>query len=233
MQLPTRNTPVARCEALTAYLAATLRNYASVFQPAPEVRAHLESLATTVSASLATLVASQRAYEAAILALVEPRGRVRLVDVRADEIVKSVQRACADAGVASSVFPEGVTPIVKPVGPSEVAALVVLSARIAATSSWAERDVQRARIDAIQADYQAALDARAAARVATVQARALRDDAKESFLDVYAAVAGQIKAAFPRDRARQEAFFDRIRDAVASEDASEDDADTDEPAPAA
>ncbi|UJR82119.1 hypothetical protein [Sandaracinus amylolyticus] len=226
MQLPSRDTPIARCVTLSAFAQAALRRYATLFDATPDVRARLESLAGTLADVTTTLTTQQAAYEAAALALIGPRVEVKLVDLHADTVVRSVKRAADDAGVGSLVFPAGMQPIVKPVGATEVAALRTLEGRIASASAWADRELQRARIAAVRAEYDAALLRRRDARAAAADARALRDDAKESFLDAYAAVAAAIKELFPRDRPRQDVFFDEARAARGEAD------DDEEPAPA-
>jgi hypothetical protein len=53
---------------------------------------------------------------------------------------------------------------------------------------------------------------------AAAAARAVRDAAKEDFLDAFAAVAGAVKELFPRNRPTQEVFFDQFRSRGASVD---------------
>lgn len=229
MQNPDRYTPIARCEALSLYAQHALRRYQRLFDVSPAAAARLESLAATLAAATDPLIASQAAYRAAVLALLAPRVEVKLVDLKADAVVRSVKRAAEDAGaeVDAAVFPEGATPIVKPVGAAEVAGLRSLSGRIAATPTWADREAQRARVDGVHGEYSAALAARSTAMAVAADARAVRDEAKERFLDAYVAVASAIKELFPRDRIRQDVFFDDVR---AGSRAQDDGDEPDEPA---
>ncbi|AKF06918.1 hypothetical protein DB32_004067 [Sandaracinus amylolyticus] len=216
-----------RCVSLSTFAQSALRRYATLFAPTPDVAARLESLAATLAEATDALTTRQAAYHAAVLALIAPRVEVKLIDLHADTVVRSVKRIAEEAGAAGAVFPAGIQPIVKPVGATEVAALRTLEGRIASATAWRDREAQRARIEAVRADYDRALLNRRDALAASSDARALRDDAKESFLDTYAAVAGAVRELFPRDRQRQDVFFDEVT-------APRSEADDDEPdAPAA
>ena len=211
MQQPLPNTPVAKCETLARHLVASIRRYIAVFAPAPEVRAELEALGARITAGSVALVAAQGVYRERVLDLIEPRVEVKMVDLKADDVVRSVKRTAEDAKVADRVFPFGVMPIVKPVGQTEVDELQKLEERISGAITWSERGAAQARIAAVRAEYTAALDRRRAALSASGAARALRDSTREEFINLYASAMGSIKSLFPRDRATQDAFFDVVR----------------------
>lgn len=213
MQLPTRNTPITRCETAGAFTQGALRRYTSVFETTPEQTARLESLADTVAAATAMLVEAQNAYRAAVLRLVPLRLMVRLVDLRSDEHVRNLKRATDTAGkeISAVVFPKGVTPIVRPVGRTQVDALRAVEGRLAAAAKWQARDTELPRLVAVREQYEAALTSRKEAMVATAALRAQRDAVKEDFLDAFAAVAGAVREVFPRDQRRQDVFFDALR----------------------
>lgn len=176
---------------------------------------------------------TQSAYRAKVVALVPARVEIKLIDLKSADIVRSVKRRADEAGksVSAAVFPGGVTPIIRSYGASEVAGLQRLEGLIAAQSAWSDRETERARIATVRGEYETALKNRADAMTAAAAARAQRDVAKEDFLDAYAAVAGAIKELFPRDRARQDVFFDKVR--ARSTDAGEDEPDEPvEPTPA-
>jgi hypothetical protein len=187
----------------------------------------------------AALLARQQEYRAAVVALVEVRVALKLIDLRSSDEVHSVQRAAEDAGkavgkaVAAAVFLGGITPIVKPMGSSEVTALRLLEGRIAAARDWTGREAQGARVTTVRTAYQDALRRRAEGMATAASKRALRNAAKEDFLDAFASVAASIQKLFLRDRARQNVFFDVLRHAgrvVDELEGTDDDADEpDEP----
>lgn len=223
MQLPDANTPISRCDGLSRYTQAALKRYGEVFDASADVKAKLGALAASLGASTDALNAAQDAYRKSVLGIVGARVELKLVDLKVDEIVRSVKRSADDAGadISAAVFPGGVTPIIKPVGPAEVDALAALDARILAASKWSAKDAQHARIAAAQTEYKAALDARKTGMGEAAGRRALRDAAREDFLDTYAAVAAGVRGLFPRDRARLDVFFDVIRAARAADDATD------------
>ncbi len=68
-----------------------------------------------------------------------------------------------------------------------------------------------ARIVEVRTRYETALRNRTTALNFASSKRALRDAAKEDFLDTYARVASAIKGLFPRDRVMQDIFFEDVR----------------------
>lgn len=228
MQLPNRNTPVERCLELSAFTVGALRTYGAMFEAPPELAAQLEALANTLEPSAAAMAAAQASYRTSVLAIIPHRVAVKLADLRSSDVVKSVKRAAddADPSISDAIFPGGTTPITKPFGQTEVDGLRRLEGRIAAVSAWTGRDAQGARIIAVRTVYETALKGRKEAMLAAGAQHALRDMAKEDFLDAFATVAATIKGVFPRDRARQDVFFDAV--SARAEDRG-DDTDTDEP----
>jgi hypothetical protein len=158
-------------------------------------------------------VRAQGVYRERVLDLIEPRVEVKMVDLKADDVVRSVKRLAEDAKVADRIFPFGVMPIVKPVGQSEVDELQKLEERISGSIGWADKDAAQARIAAVRGEYETALGRRRAALSASGSARALRDSTREEFVNLYASAMGTVKALFPRDKATQDAFFDAVRTA--------------------
>lgn len=226
MQQPQRNTPITRCETAALHAVHAFRRYARIFGPGPETSGRLESIAGTLEEATAALVRAQGEYRAAVIALIPARVEVKLVDLKADDVVRSAKRSADEAGkdVSASVFRSGITPIVKPVGQSEVKALRELEGRIAAATRWPGREDVAARVQAVRTEYEAALAGRQTAMATAADRRAARDSVKEDFLDAFARVVGAVKETFPRDRARQDAFFDVVR-APASVEAGEDEPD--------
>jgi hypothetical protein len=213
MQQPLFNTPVAKCETLARHIVASIRRYIALFSPTAQVRAELEAIAARIAAGSLQLVSAHGVYRERVLDLIEPRVEVKMVDLKADDVVRSVKRLADEAKVADRIFPDGVTPIVKPVGQSEVDELQKLEERISGSIGWADKDAAQARIASVRADYETALGRRRAALSASGSARALRDSTREEFVNLYASAMGTVKALFPRDKATQDAFFDAVRTA--------------------
>lgn len=213
MQLPTENTPIARCEAASLYTQGALRRYPIILEAPPDVAARLESLAEALETGTHALLLAQEEYRKAVLALIPLRFAVKLIDFKADEVVRSVKRAADEAGrdVSAAVFPNGMTPIIRPVGQTQVEALRGLEGRIAAASRWSERDANLARVVAVRNEYETALTERNEGMIEAAAKRAVRNAAKTDFLDLFASIAGAVREIFPRDRKRQDVFFDVLR----------------------
>lgn len=122
--------------------------------------------------------------------------------------------------IAMTIFPDGVTPIIRPVGDTQVAAMRAVEGRLeAAVAIWPAALAEKAKLTTERIAYETALAERKTAMQTTADLRAKRDAAKEDFLDVFATTAGRVKAEFPRDRPMQDLFFDKVTEAmVANED---------------
>ena len=221
MQTPIRQTPVTRCEALAYYAIAATRRYSILLHPPEDVVASLAAIAANLESGVTGLSTSQAAYRTAVLACIGPRVEVRMVDTMADDVVRGAKRSADGAGkdIAAMVFPDGITPIVKPVGQSEVTALIALEGRIeAAPPRWSDAEVQLGRVRSARIAYESALRERTTAMSHAASRRALRDTAKETFLDIYASSTAAIRALFPRDKALQDLFFEETRAASGNAD---------------
>ena len=75
---------------------------------------------------------------------------------------------------------------------------------------WTDAGTEKAKVSALREQYAMALQARRDAEQQETNMRAQRDLAKNDFLDVYAEVANRVRALFPRDRKKQDLFFDAI-----------------------
>jgi hypothetical protein len=220
MQLPTKNTPVATCEAASLYTETMCSKF-------PE-DATLMAVAEGLRVGRTALSTSQAAYRAAVLAVLPLRVEVRFVDYLADKRVRQTQRQAELADgkkggrICSQVFPKGVTPIVKPVGSTEVAELRALEGRLDAVATiWSDAAAQKTELTALRQRYESALSGRQEAVRKVGDLRAARDAAKEDFLDVFAVAGSRIKAEFPRDRVMQDLFFERINARPGTEESEE------------
>jgi hypothetical protein len=194
----------------------------------------LASLATTLTTATINLSAAQKAHADAVIALIPKRVAVKYADFIADKVVRGLQRQAEIADdkkngkIGTALFPNGVTPIIRPVGNTQVVEMRALEGRLeAAIALWPAAAAEKAKIAAERTNYETALTERRTAMEAAADLRAKRDAAKEDFLDVYAATANRVKAEFPRDRPMQDLFFDKVTEAVVADD----DDDTDEAAP--
>jgi len=231
MQLPTAQTPIQKCQELSRYTAAMLARF-------PE-NAALTALIPKLTAAMDALSASHQAHEGASSAVIAQRVAVRHADLVADKAVRQTLKAAqtvdgsSKGRVALQLFPSGVTPIVRPIGVAEVTELRDLEGRLDAVASlWPEAKSEKAKIVAARTQYEAALEARRNVVQTISDAAAARDSAREDFLDVYAEVAARVKAEFPRDRAMQDLFFDRVRAEASPDETDSPPAPTPGPAPA-
>ena len=214
MQHPDRTTPVDRCDGASRYAENAMAQFIEAFEPPADEVLQLRAQIALLLSGRTTLMLKQSDYRTAVLDCIGPRVAVTLVDLRADSVARSAKRSADEAGkdVSAMVFPEGVTPIVKPVGQSEVGELIKLEARVlAAASRWSEAAAIHERIVQVRTRYEAALTQRTTALNAAASKRALRDAAKEDFLDNFAKVASAIKGLYPRDKALQDIFFEDVR----------------------
>ena len=225
--LPNAKTPITRCELKSLYTQAMLGKFSEV--------AGLNGLASKLADATNGLLAREQAYEQKVKELILIRVEVKFTDRLADQLVRlSLKRAEIEDGrpggrIVSVLFPGGSTPIIKPVGGTQIKEMRALEGRyteIAAIYPAGSADLDK--ITAVRYRYEQALEARKLGVEATAQARAARNLAKEEFLDVFAEVANRIKAAFPRDKQTQDLFFlkDKTEDGleVGDDEEAEDDA---------
>jgi len=231
MQLPTSKTTVSKCLQLGFYCQTMLSKF-----PANVV---LVELAAKVGAATSAVSSAQLTYAQAVVAMTVPRVEVKFADYSSDNTVRGTMRAAETADgvkggkIADAVFPGGVTPIVKPVGATQVTEMRKLEGRLeAAAGIWPGALAEKVKVMDERVKYEAALAARKTAMEQSADKRSLRDAAKEDFLDVYASASARVKGEFPRNRAMQDLFFDKVNEAGAVEDGG-DAADDDDVAPAA
>lgn len=232
MQTPTTKTPISKCINLARFAE-------TMFSKFPQNPA-LSALSATMAAARQPLANTQNAYAEAISEIVHARAEVRFADYVADKGVRSAIRAAEQVDgrkngkIVTMIAPQGMTPIIKPVGATQVKAMHDLEGRLeAVASSWDGALAVRAEITALRENYEAAIETRRASGQKASNARAARDAAKEDFLDVYAEIAARVKAEFPRDRQMRDLFFDSVSDNAASADEVDDNDDESAATPAA
>lgn len=224
MQTPTLKTPVTRCISLGLFSQAMLAKF-----PGNPV---LVGLSATMGAATTALAVAQAEYAQSVLALIPLRVAVKFADHVADKVVRDVERAAVSADgakggrLAGAAFPHGVTPIVRPVGQTQCDEMRALEGRLKALEAdWPGAAAERAKIEAERIVYEDTLKARKAGMASSADKRAQRDAVREDYLDVYAATAARVKEQFPRQRAQQDLFFEKIAEAPVADDAEDDDAD--------
>jgi hypothetical protein len=210
MQIPTSKTPVSKCLDLAGYGTRMLVKF-----PANAALAPLAAKMQSISQALSN---AQDAYADAVKAILPTRVDVKYENFVSDRRIRLTQQKAEMAdgkkggAIAAQGFPEGSSPIVRLVGPSQVKAMSDLAGRLAALAAvWPEASAEAQAITQFRDDYEAAIKGRNNAGQAATNLRAARDVAKESFLTAYAEITSRVSAEFPRDTAMQDLFFDDVR----------------------
>jgi hypothetical protein len=181
----------------------------------------------TVNEALAAEHAKRLALRAPLL---RARAKLRFVDHRVDQVIRSAARAAeiVDGGrrgrVAGAIFPEGVRPVVALPGRRQVKPTRDLvdrleNARIAGIDDYRTAWLPKLKaalgeIEGAVYSYDAALAAHDAAFKAEVALREAHHDAVDR-------IVGLVRAAFPRNRAVQDVIFPPIQESDAQETATE------------
>jgi hypothetical protein len=209
MQIPSSKTPIVRCIQLALYAHRMLSKFTS--------NPTLVALAHKMLMTQQALADAQTAYLHAVNAIIFARVDVKYADYTADNGVRmaKLRAELADGKpsgpIASALMPGGVTPIIKPVGATQVKEMRDLEGRYdALAATFREALAEKAKITALRTDYETALETRRAAGQKASDLRAARNLIKEDFLSVYAEVGSRVRAEFPRDRAMQDLFFDDV-----------------------
>ncbi len=229
MQTPTQKTKVSKCVDLGTYASQMMAKF-------PQT-AELVMLSQKLGDATQKLKAAQDAYLLGVGAILPTRVEVTFQNFVSDNRVRQTLRKAelfdgrANGPASSMVFPNGVTPIIKPVGATQVKEMRDMEGRLeAAGAIWPEALSEKAEIGTFRDNYEKALEARRAAGQTASDLRAVRNAVKEDFLMVYVTSANRVKALFPRDRVMQDLFFDEVRSRSVSEDADSDANDDDESA---
>lgn len=177
----------------------------------------LVALAHKMLTTQQALADAQTAYLQAVNAIIFARVDVKYADYASDNGVRMAKRGAeladgkASGPIANALMPGGVTPIIKPVGATQVKEMRDLEGRYDALgASWGDAHAEKAKITALRTQYEAALETRRAAGQKASDLRAARNLIKEDFLNVYAEIGSRVRAEFPRDRPMQDLFFDDV-----------------------
>lgn len=173
------------------------------------------------------LAVAKAAREQAEEGLIEPRAAARFAEAGLEVVLRDIaaQAHASDrqAGggdlVFKAIFPNGLDAEVRPRGAAQLSAATLLRSRLdkqpaaaPVKASW------QGKLDEAMAKLGAALAARGAAEQALGLARAVEDGARETFVSSYDSNVGAIRQMFPRNRVRQDLYFDQIRAGQASAD---------------
>ncbi|HEV8325479.1 MAG TPA: hypothetical protein VG389_27970 [Myxococcota bacterium] len=189
--------------------------HVAALQQTPETQGMVAAFQTTQT----TLLTAARATEDAARALVGPRVAVRFAEYALEQVLRSTANAAHDAdnnqstGPAfRSVFPGGLEAETSPRGASQLRSAADVRTRLANQPAAAGlRATFLPRLDAAIADFGTKLDTRTAAGRALGEAQAAESGARESWVAHYDGNAGAVRNLFPRNRARQELYFDEFR----------------------
>jgi hypothetical protein len=128
-----------------------------------------------------------------------------------------------------AVFPDGLDREIRPRGAAQLKAARRVDDRLATQPAAAALKADHgAAIKAACADFEVKIKSRKAAGETLGLARAQEDGARETWVAAYDSNAGAIRAMFPRQRARQDLYFDQFRSRSANADEDEDDGDSPE-----
>jgi hypothetical protein len=217
MEIPSKNTPVAKCLALATFACQMMSKMAAT-------QVVLQELVVKLNAARDKLATAENAYSAAETNLLPARVAVRFADHESDEGIKQRKRAAemadgeANGPLASHLFPNGTTPLTKPLGAAQTKEMRDLEGRYdALISTWPDAATEKQQLTFLRQRYELALTTRSSGEQALADAKAARDFAKEEFLDAYAEVANRIRALFPRNKQKQDLFFDRVMQRVPTE----------------
>jgi hypothetical protein len=195
-----------------------------------------KGLATAFKPAVDDLAAAHAARERAEEALLEPRVTARFAESALEAVLREVasaahsnDRKTGGGLVFKAIFPNGLDAEVRPRGSGQLTASTGLRERLNSQPAAAAVKAQWLReLDTAVATLGTALEARRMAEQALGIARAVEDGARETFVSSYDSNAGAIRQRFPRNRERQDLYFDRVRTSQAS---SNDEPNEPDPAP--
>jgi len=209
VEIPTSKTPVAKCLALATYTCQMMRQFPN--------NSELAMLSAKLADARNALEKAEENHAAAEANILPARVGVMYADYASDEGIKQAKRVAEMADgvsmgpLAMHLFPEGTNALVRLLGLTQVKEMRDLEGRYdGLLSRWTDAQSEKDKISLLRGQYESAITARTNAAQALSDARSLRDLVKEDFLDVYAEVANRVRALFPRNRKKQELFFDVV-----------------------
>lgn len=189
-----------------------------------------QGLAAAFKPAHDALDAARTVREKAEDALAEPRTLARFAEMGLELIVRDIAAKAHDLDrkvggelVFKAIFPNGLDAEVRPRGAGQMTAATTLRGRLDSQPAAAPvKALLLKDLDAALAALGASLEKRRMAEQALGLARAAEDGARETFVSSYDSNVGAIRQMFPRNRARQDLYFDTIRaEQIAGEDGQE------------
>src|SRR5690349_22607752 len=155
----------------------------------------LAPLGDMLGAATQAFAQAEATYAEARLQVTVARVEVEFADHRADRRVRALLRIIEIADgvrkgrLASVLLPEGITPIIRPLGEAQAMQMRALEGRLEAMGAqWEGAAAEKAKLAAERQRYEAALAKRRSVFQTVDDMRARRDAVKQQFLDVYAQV---------------------------------------------
>jgi hypothetical protein len=178
-----------------------------------------QGLATAFKPAQDALTSARTKREQAEDALSEPRTLARFAEMALEVILRDIaakahefDRKAGGELVFKAIFPMGLDPVVRPRGDGQMTAATALRGRLDSQPAAAPvKALLLKDLDAALAALGTALESRRMAEQALGLARAAEDGARETFVSSYDSNAGAIRQMFPRNRPRQDLYFDTIR----------------------
>ncbi|MRG94187.1 hypothetical protein [Polyangium spumosum] len=182
----------------------------------------------TVNDALGAQYEKRRALRVPVI---KTRAALRFAEYSVERVIRSALRAAEieDGGrrgrICASVFPKGVKPILRPVGKRQVKPLKDLVERLQ-HSKVAGIEAYRAawllKLSDALVSFEAAVAAHLSALSAQDEAFKVELALRDAHHDTVERIMGQVRTAFPRDRAIQNAIFPVVDEAEASTTSDDD-----------
>jgi hypothetical protein len=176
-------------------------------------------LVTAIKPAVDALAAARTAREQAEDALIEPRAVACFAEAGLEAVLRDIaaEAHSCDRGVGGdlifrAIFPDGLDAEVRPRGAAQLAVSTALRGRLASQPAAAPVKARwLEELDKAMAALGDALEARRSGERTLGLARAAEDGARETFVASYDSNAGAIRQMFPRNRVRQNLYFDQFR----------------------
>lgn len=209
MQLPSLHTPVNKCIELAQYTETALTAMSDKYS-------ELSDLHATLTAAREQTQTAVDQTQSLIAQRKDKRVASRMADLLADEGIRNLKRAAESAqgmegGYVSVLFPDGMSPMVRLQGVSQIGEMKDLEHRLAGLEGWAGASDEAKKLAALRESYEQAVDAQAKLEASIRKSIIERESAKANLVTVFDQVARSIQIRFPRNRRMQDVFFDRFR----------------------
>jgi hypothetical protein len=181
--------------------------------------AETKGLSEAFKPAVDQLASAKATREQAEDALLVPRAEARFAESDLEVVLRDLaaqshmtDRQAGGDFVFKAIFPNTVDAEVRPRGAAQVTAATAVRDRLNTQPAAAPvKEQWLGKLDQAIARLSTALEARQAAEQAVGLARAVEDGARETFVSSYDSNMGAIRQMFPRNRVRQNLYFDQLR----------------------